>query len=117
MLAPSSPGKWDPKLDTTSSRSELRILAEIGNGFAKENVLLPVNETAHRIMTDHCQADATVTYSLISALGENIQHQRNSSSGISIFLENTSRFIPIQWHSKLSILDTDQQIYFNILPP
>ena len=70
------------------------------------------------IMTDHCQADATVTYSLISAIGENIHwYQHNSSSGISIFLENTSHFIPIQWHSKLSILDTEQQIYFNILPP
>ena len=65
------------------------------------------------IMTDHCQADATVTYSLISAVRENIQHQRNSSSVISIFLEHTSRFIPIQWHSKLSILDTDQQICFS----
>ena len=69
------------------------------------------------IMTDHCQADATATYSLISAVGENIQYQHNSSSGISIFVENTSHFIPIQWHSKLSILDTEQQIYFNILPP
>ena len=70
------------------------------------------------IMTDHCQADAAVTYSLISAVGENIHwYQHNSSSGISIFLENTSHFIPIQWHSKLSILDTEQQIYFNILPP
>ena len=55
-------------------------------------------------MMDHCQADATVTYFLISAVGENI------CSG------NTSHFIPIQWHSKLSILDTEQ-IYFNILPP
>ena len=70
-----------------------------------------------RIMTDHCQADATVTYSLI-AVGENIHwYQHNSSSGFSIFLENTTHFIPIQWHSKLSILDTKQQIYFNILPP
>ena len=69
-------------------------------------------------MTDHCQADATVTYSLISAVGENIhRYQHNSSSGTSIFLENTSHFIPIQWHSKLSILDTEQQIYFHILPP
>ena len=71
-----------------------------------------------RIMTDHCQADATMTYSLTSADGENIHwYQHNSSSGISIFLENTSYFIPIQWHSKLSILDTEQQIYINILPP
>ena len=69
------------------------------------------------IMTDHWQADATVTYLLISAVGENIQYQHNSSSGISIFLENTWHFIPIQWHSKLSILDTEQQIYFSILPP
>ena len=71
-------------------------------------------------MTDHCQADidATMTCSLISAVGENVHwYQRNSSSGISIFLENTSHFIPIQWHSKLSILDTEQQIYFNIIPP
>ena len=57
-------------------------------------------------------------YSLISAVGENIHwYQHNSSSGISIFLENTSYFIPVQWHSKLSILDTEQQIYINILPP
>ena len=66
------------------------------------------------VMTDHYQADATVTYSLISAVGENIQCQHDSSSSISIFLGNTSHFIPIQWHSKLSILDTEQQIYFNI---
>ena len=66
------------------------------------------------IMTDHCQADATVTCFLISAVGENIQYQHNSSWSISIFLGNTSHFIPIQWHSKLSILDTEQQIYFNI---
>ena len=58
------------------------------------------------IMTDYCQADATVTYFLISAAGENIQYLHNSSSSISIFLGNTSHFIPIQWHSKLSILDT-----------
>ena len=69
------------------------------------------------IMTDHCQVDATVTYFLISAVGENIQYQHNSSLGMSIFLGNTPHFIPIQWHSKLSILDTEQQIYFNILPP
>ena len=70
------------------------------------------------IMTDHCQADATVTYSLIRAVGENIHwYQHDSSSGISISLENTSHFILIQWHSKLSILDTEQQTYFNILPP
>ena len=69
------------------------------------------------IMTHHCQADATVTYFLSSAAGENFQYQHNGSSGISIFLGNTSHFIPIQWHSKLSILDTEQQIYFNILPP
>ena len=75
-------------------------------------------ETAtHRNYDGHCQADATVTYSLIFAVGENIQYQHNSSSGISIFLENTSHFIPIQWHSKRSILDTEQQIYFSILPP
>ena len=66
------------------------------------------------IMTDHCQTDATVTYFLIFAVGENIQCHHNSSSSISIFLGNTSHFIPIQWHSKLSILDTEQQIYFNI---
>ena len=69
------------------------------------------------IMMDHCQADATVTYSKISAVGENIQYQHNSSSGISVFLENISHFIPIQWHSKVSISDTEQQIYFDILPP
>ena len=69
------------------------------------------------IMTDHCQANATVTYFLISAVGEDIQYQHNSSSGISIFLGNTSHFIRIQWHSKLSILGTEQRIYFNILPP
>ena len=40
-----------------------------------------------RIMTDHCQADASVTYFLIFALGENIQYQHNSSSGISIFVQ------------------------------
>ena len=69
-------------------------------------------------MTDNCQADATVTYFLISAVGENIQYQYySSSSGISIFLGNASHFIPIQWHSKLSILDTEQQINFSILPP
>ena len=65
-------------------------------------------------MTDHCQADATVTYFLISAAGENIPHQHNSSSGISIF---SSHFIPIQWHSKLSILDTEQQIHFQHSSP
>ena len=65
-------------------------------------------------MTDHWQADTTVTYFLISAVGENIQYQHNSSSGISIFWGITSHFIPIQWHSKLSILDTEQQIYSNI---
>ena len=69
------------------------------------------------IMTDHCQANATVAYFLISAIGEHIQYQHISSSGISIFLGNTSHFIPIQWHSKLSILDTKQQIYFSSLPP
>ena len=46
-------------------------------------------------------------------VGENIQYQHNSSLGILIF----RHFIPIQWHSTLSILDTEQQIYFNILPP
>ena len=70
-----------------------------------------------RIMMDYCQADTTVTYFSISAVGENIQYQHNSSSGISIFLGNTTHFIAIQWHSKLSILDTEQQIYFNIHPP
>ena len=72
------------------------------------------------ILTDHSQADVTVTYSLISADGENIQYQHNSNPGISIFLENTSHFVPIpwySWYSKLSILDTEQQIYFSILPP
>ena len=69
------------------------------------------------IMTDHCKADTTVTYFLISEVGENIPYQHNSSSGISVFLGNTSHFIPIQWHSKLSILDTEQQIHFNIFPP
>ena len=59
------------------------------------------------ITTD--QVDATVTYSLISAVGENVQYPHNNSSGISIFLD------PIQWHSKRSILDTELQIYFNIL--
>ena len=73
----------------------------------RKNALLPVNETAHRNY-DGPQADATVTYSLISAVGKNIHYQHNSSSGISIFLESTSHFIPIQWHSKLSILDSDQ---------
>ena len=68
------------------------------------------------IMMDHFQADATLTYLLISAVGENIPYQHDSSSGISIFLGNTSHFIPIQWHSELSILDTEGQIYFNILP-
>ena len=67
-------------------------------------------------MTDHCQADATVTYFLTSAVGESIQYQHNSSSGISIFSGNTSHFMPIQWHSKLSILDTEQHIHFKILP-
>ena len=61
------------------------------------------------IMTDHCQADATVTYFLISAVGENIQYQHKSSSSISVFIGNTSHFIPIQWHSKLSISDTEQR--------
>ena len=49
------------------------------------------------IMADHCQADDIVTYFLISAVGENIQYQHNSSSSISIFLGNTSHFIPIQY--------------------
>ena len=58
-----------------------------------------------------------VTYFFIFAVGENIQYQHGSSFGISILLGNTSHFIPIQWHSKLSILDTEQQIHFSILPP
>ena len=70
------------------------------------------------IMMDHCQAECYCDFSLISAVGENIHwYQHNSSSGSSIFLENTSHLITIQWHSKLSILDNEQQIYFNILPP
>ena len=51
------------------------------------------------IMTDYSQADV--------AVGENIQYQHGSSFGISIFLGNTSHFIPIQWHSKRSISDTE----------
>ena len=66
------------------------------------------------IMMDHCQANATVTYFLISAVGENIPYQHNSGSGIPIFSGNTSHFTPIQWHSKPSILDTE--IHFNIPP-
>ena len=62
------------------------------------------------IMTDQCQADSTVTYFLISAVGENIHYQHNSSLGISIFLGNTSHFILIQWHSKLSILDNSSTV-------
>ena len=61
-------------------------------------------------MKDHCQARSYCD--LLT-----FQFQHNSSSGISIFLGNTSHFIPIQWHFKLSILDTEQQIYFNILQP
>ena len=63
------------------------------------------------ITTDQVDATVDATYSLISAVGENVQYQHNSSSGISICLD------PIQWHSKRSILDTELQIYFNILPP
>ena len=66
---------------------------------------------------DHFCGHTTVTYLLISSVGENIPYQHNISSGISVFLGNTSHFIPIQWHSKLSVLDTEQQIHFNILPP
>ena len=40
-----------------------------------------------RIMMDHFQADAAVTYFLISAVGENIQYQHKSSSGISVFVQ------------------------------
>ena len=45
------------------------------------------------------------------------QYQHGSSFGVSILLGNISHFIPIQWYSELSILDTEQQIHFNILSP
>ena len=77
-----------------------------------------MNETGHRNYDGPLSGRCYCDFSLISAVGENIHwYQHNSSSGISIFLENTSHFIPIQWHSKLSILDTEQLIYFNILLP
>ena len=85
----------------------------------KKNVLLHVDETAHRTydrpLLDWCYWPP-LTYFLIFADGENIQYQRGSSFGISTLLGNTSHFIPIQWHSDLSILDTEYQIHFNILP-
>ena len=65
-----------------------------------------------RIMTDDCQADATVTYFLISVVEKIFSISITvARAPYLISLGNTSRFIPIQWHSKLSILDTEQQIY------
>ena len=58
-----------------------------------------------------------MTYFLISAVGENIQYQRNSSVGISIFLGNTLHLIQIQWHFELPFWILGSKIPVNILPP
>ena len=46
-------------------------------------------------------------YFLISSVGENIQYQHGSSSGVSVFLGNRLLFIKIQWHFEFSILGTE----------
>ena len=57
-----------------------------------------------------------MTYFLISAVGENFQYQHNSSLGISVFLGNTSHFIPIQWHFELSIARSPSTFFHHNRP-
>ena len=58
-----------------------------------------------------------MTYFLISSVGENIQYQHGSSSGVSILLRNRLHFVKIQWHFELPIQILNSKLTVNILPP